>query len=75
MVEAIIYALIYICLAALVIYLIVWVLDTVIGIGLPAKVIQIVWVIFALVCVLILVQAILPRAGFRLGELALQQIV
>lgn len=67
MIEAAIYGLIYICLLALVIYLIIWVLQTVVGIALPAKVIQIIWVIFILVCVLILVQMVLPRAGFRLG--------
>lgn len=68
MIEAVIYALIYICVLALVIYLIIWVLQTVAGIGLPPKVIQIIWIIFALVCVLILVQLLLPRLGF--GKLA-----
>lgn len=69
MIEGVIYALIYICLLALVIYLIIWVLNTVVGVALPPKVVQIIWVIFILVCVLILVQMVLPRAGFRLGEL------
>jgi hypothetical protein len=45
------------------------VLGTVVGIALPPKVVQIIWVIFILVCVLILVQMVLPRAGFRLGGL------
>jgi hypothetical protein len=67
MIEAIIYALIYICLLALVIYLILWVLGTVAGVALPPKVIQIIWVIFALVCILILVRLLLPHAGIRLG--------
>ena len=70
MIEAIIYALIYICLLALVIYLILWVLGTVVGVALPPKVVQIIWVIFALVCILILVQLVLPRAGFHLGRLS-----
>lgn len=69
MIEGIIYALIYICLLALAIYLILWVLGTVVGIALPPKVVQIIWVIFILVCVLILVQLVLPRAGFRLGAM------
>jgi hypothetical protein len=69
MIEGVIYGLIYICLLALAIYLILWVLGTVVGIALPPKVVQIIWVIFILVCVLILVQMILPRAGFRLGEI------
>jgi hypothetical protein len=63
MIEAIIYALIYICLLALVIYLIIWVLQVVASVSLPPKVIQIIWVIFALVCILILVRLLLPHAG------------
>ena len=69
MIEGIIYALIYICLLALAIYLIMWVLDTVVGISMPPKVVQIIWVIFILICILIIVQMVLPRAGFRLGAL------
>jgi hypothetical protein len=57
-------------LLALVIYLILWVLGSVIGVALPAKVVQIIWVIFALVCILILVQLVLPRAGFHIGRLS-----
>jgi hypothetical protein len=55
-------------LLALVIYLIIWVLTSVVGVAVPAKVIQIIWVIFVLVCILIFVQLVLPRAGFRLGH-------
>jgi hypothetical protein len=68
MIEAVIMALIYICLLALAIFLILWVLQSVVEIALPPKVVQIIWVIFVLVCVLILVQIVLPRAGFRLGD-------
>ena len=71
MIEAIIYALIYICLLALVIYLIIWVLNTVAGIALPPKVIQIIWVIFALICILILVRLLLPHFGKLVGMLPL----
>jgi hypothetical protein len=67
MIEAVIYALIYICLLALVIYLILWVLGTVAGVTLPPKVIQIIWVVFALVCLLILVRLLLPHSGRLLG--------
>lgn len=67
MIEAVIYALIYICLLALVIYLIIWVLQTVAGIALPPKVVQIIWIIFALICILILVRLLLPHAGRILG--------
>jgi ABC-type transport system involved in cytochrome bd biosynthesis fused ATPase/permease subunit len=69
MIEAVIYALIYICLLALVIYLILWVLGSVIGVQLPPKVVQILWVIFALVCILILVRLLLPHAGRVLGAM------
>jgi len=67
MIEAVIYALIYVCLLALVIYLIIWVLQTIAGIALPPKVIQIIWVIFALVCLLILVRLLLPHFGKLAG--------
>lgn len=60
MIEAVIYSLIYICLLALVIFLVLWVLQTVANVALPPKVIQIIWIIFALVCVLILVRLLLP---------------
>jgi hypothetical protein len=67
MIEAVIQALIYICVLALVIYLIIWVLQSVANIALPAKVIQIIWIIFALVCLLILVRLLLPHSGKILG--------
>jgi hypothetical protein len=69
MVEAVIYALIYICLLALVIYLVIWVLQTIAGIALPPKVIQIVWIIFALICILVLVRLLLPHSGRLLGAM------
>jgi hypothetical protein len=71
MLTAIITLLIYICLVALVIYLVLWVLQTVVGLALPAKVIQILWVIFALIVVLLLVQIVLGGGSSlpRLGRL------
>lgn len=53
MVEAVIRALIYICVIVLLFFLIVWVLGT-IGIVIPAMVVTILKVILALVCVLVL---------------------
>lgn len=70
MLEAVITALIYICLLALVIYLVLWVLESVIGISLPAKVVQILWIVFALVAILILVRLLLPGGSRLLGALA-----
>lgn len=63
MLEGIIMLLIYVCVVAIVIYLVVWVLTTVIGIPIPGKVIQILWVIFALICILFLVRLLLPLAS------------
>jgi len=59
MLTSVITLLIYICVIALVIYLVIWVLRDVIGLPLPGKVIQILWVIFALIVLLYLVQFVL----------------
>ena len=59
MLEAIIGVLIYICIIALVVYLVIWVLQS-IGVPLPANVIRIVWVIVALIAILLVVENILP---------------
>jgi hypothetical protein len=53
MVDAVIYALITICVIVLVIWLIIWVLGS-IGVPLPANVLKVIWVIVALVCILVL---------------------
>src|SRR5262245_48002710 len=66
MIESIITLLIYVCLLALVVYLIIWVLG-VIGVPLPEKVIQIIWVIVALIVVLMILQTILPRFGVKIA--------
>ena len=65
MLEAVIYALIYLALLVLVIYVILWVLGQ-IGVNLPPQVIRIIWVIVALVALLIIVQTVLP-GGLRFG--------
>ena len=67
MIASVITFLIYVCILALVIYLIIWVLRDVVGVPIPAKVIQILWVIVALICILWLVQMILGGSNsFRL---------
>lgn len=63
MIESVIFFLIYICVIALVIYLVVYVLRDVLGVPIPPKVIQILWVIVALVAILFLVRLVLPMAG------------
>ena len=60
MIEAVIQALIYIVLLAIVVYLIIWVLQTIAGVQIPPKIIQLIWVVFVLVCILILVKLLLP---------------
>lgn len=59
MLESVIVFLIYVCVLALVIYLVIYVLRDVIGVPIPAKVIQILWVIVALLVILWLVQLVL----------------
>ena len=71
MLATVITFLIYVCLLAIVIYLVIWVLRDVIGLPIPAKVIQILWVIVALIVILWLVQMVVGGGGslghFRLG--------
>lgn len=69
MIATVITFLIYICILALVIYLIIWVLRDVIGLPIPEKVIQILWVIVALIVILWLVQMLLGGGGFHLPAL------
>lgn len=66
MIESVIYLLISICVLALVIYLVIYVLRDVLGVPIPAKVIQILWVIVALLVILWLVQLVLGGGGFHL---------
>jgi hypothetical protein len=69
MLATIITFLIYVCLLAIVIYLVIWVLRDVIGLPLPEKVIQILWVILALIVILWLVQLVMGGGGFHLPAL------
>lgn len=71
MLASVITFLIYVCLLAIVIYLIIWVLRDVLGLPLPEKVVQLLWVIVALIAILYLVQLVvgggnslrLPKLG------------
>lgn len=63
MLASVVTFLIYVCILALVIYLIIWVLQDVIGLPIPAKVIQILWVIVALIVILWLVEMVMGAGG------------
>ena len=68
MLTAVVTFLIYLCVLAIVIYLIIWVVRDVIGLPIPAKVIQLVWVIVALIAILWLIQMVLPNVPhLRIG--------
>ena len=69
MLASVITFLIYVCLLALVIYLVIWVLRDVVGLPIPPKVIQILWVIVALIVILWLVQMVIGGGGFHLPAL------
>lgn len=71
MIESIITLLIYACLLALVVYLVIWILG-VIGVGLPEKVLQIIWIIVALLILLAMARVLLP--GLKLGTLAMSML-
>jgi hypothetical protein len=65
---AVIWALVYVVIVAIAIYLIIWVLEVVAGVTLPAKVVQLLWVLVALIAVVMIITALaghLPT--FRLG--------
>lgn len=63
MLTGVIGFLIAVCILALIIYLVLWVLTDVVGLPIPAKVIQILWVIVALICILWLVQLVTGAGG------------
>ncbi len=67
MLASVISLLIYIVIIALVFYLVIWVLG-IVGIELPPKVIQLLWVIFALIVILMLVNLLTSGSmgSFRL---------
>jgi len=69
MLASVIMFLIYVCLLAIVIYLIIWVLRDVIGLPIPEKVVQLLWVIVALVAILFLVQMVLGGGTFHVPQI------
>ena len=65
MLASVITFLIYICNLAIIIYLVIFVLRDVIGLPIPAKVIQLLWVIVALIVILWLVQMVIGGGGLH----------
>ena len=68
MIETVIVMLIYLCILALVLYLVVYVVGE-LGIPIPPKVVQIILLIVGLLVVLWLVQTFLGAGGFSLPAL------
>jgi hypothetical protein len=68
MIAAVINLLIYICILAIVVYLIIWVLG-IVGIPIPEKVVQLLWVIVALIAILMLVNLVLGGGGLHFPAL------
>ena len=66
MIEAILIALIYVCVAAAVIWIVIYVFNRVVGEPIPARVQSIIWVVFMLLALLWLLRAILPGLGVSL---------
>ena len=75
MIEAVITTLIYVLLLAAAIYIVLWVLQTIAGVTLPEKVVQIIWVVFALICLLLIVRLLLPGLGIKLAANMLPLLV
>ena len=63
MLSSVISLLIAVCILALIVYIVLWVLVDVVGVPIPAKVIQILWVIVALIVILWLVQLVAGAGG------------
>jgi hypothetical protein len=63
--TAVITLLIYVCVFAIIIYLIVWVLGQ-LGIPLPAQVLKILWIIFALIVILLIARVLIGSGGLAL---------
>lgn len=62
MFESVVYLLIGLCLLAIVVFLIQWVLGQ-LGIAIPARVMQMLWVIVVLVAILFIYKAVAPHIG------------
>jgi hypothetical protein len=63
MFESVITFLVYLVLLAILVYLVIWVVRDVIGVPIPERVIQLLWVIVALVVILWFFRMILPHLG------------
>lgn len=68
--EGILWALIHIAVAALIVWLVLYVLGEV-GVPLPAQVVKIIWIIFGLLCLIYLLRAVVPLMGGRLLAIGL----
>lgn len=67
MLASVVSFLISLCRFAIVFYIVIWVLRDVIGLPIPEKIIQLLWVIVALIPILWLVQLVTGSGGgFRL---------
>lgn len=66
MIEAVIIALIYICVAAALVWIVIYVFDSVIGKPIPPRVQSAIWIIFMLLALLWLLRAVLPGLGVSL---------
>lgn len=66
MIESIIIMLIYVCILAVVLVLAIYVLRDVVGLPIPPKVIQIIWVIFALIVILWVARVLLAGGALSL---------
>lgn len=62
MFETVIMLLIQICLVAVLAYIVIWVMG-ILGVTIPPRVIQILWVIVALIVILLLYRALWPVLG------------
>ena len=68
MLDLVINLLIQLVGLAIVVYLIIWVLG-IIGVPLPGKVIQLLWVLVALIAILIIYRALIGASGLHIGLL------
>ena len=68
MLDIVIGLLIQLVILAIIVYLIIWVLQ-IIGVPLPAKVIQLLWVLVALIAILLIYRALIGAGGIHIGLL------
>jgi hypothetical protein len=66
MVESVITLLIYICVLVALAWLVIWVVTEILGLPIPPRVVQIIWVIVALVVILLVYRAVAPHLGLHL---------